>query len=86
MPLMYTLLEDRREQDCSEYIADCMGAIVQRFFRYTGAEHFEFPLFTERYRPQQKRETAEEIKTRLIDRLREGSNDGCDEPCGNPVA
>lgn len=53
-------VEATREWNCQSYIADALGAITTRLFRYTGADKFYFPLFTESLEEYKKEETKSE--------------------------
>lgn len=54
-----------------EYTANCIGAITQRIFRWSGAENFELPLYSELDKPKLPKLSAAEIKQHVIAALSE---------------
>jgi hypothetical protein len=68
--LLYNVEAYLRERDCAEYTADVTGALLIRVYRYTGAENFDFPLFSDRYKEKPKEMTAQEIKEHVLSLLR----------------
>jgi hypothetical protein len=52
------------------YVADCLSAITTRLFRWSGAEDFEMPLFSELINKKSvPKLTTGEIKENIVSRL-----------------
>lgn len=67
---LQSLIEiDVREQIWKNYVADVIGTLTTRIYRWSGDEDFEIPLYSELFKPQKSKETAQDIKQRVIDRL-----------------
>lgn len=60
---------DAMEREWQAYVADTIGALAIRIFRWTGYEQFEMPLFSELHKKKVKQLTAEEIKENVIRKL-----------------
>lgn len=56
-----------------KYLADCIGILTTRMFRWSGADNFELPIFSDMIEPENKVKemTAEEIKAHVLKRLSE---------------
>lgn len=55
------------------YVADTLAAITIRLFRWSGADKFELPLFSELMEKKTiQNESASDIKQRILDRLANG--------------
>ena len=53
-------------------MADTFGAILLRFYKYTGApDDFDIPFYSEQFTPKPKELTAEEIKNNVVRKLLE---------------
>lgn len=61
--------QEAKRREWETYTADSIGAIVTRLFRWSGAENFEYPLYSELGKPKAKQQSAEEIKNSIIKRL-----------------
>jgi hypothetical protein len=52
------------------YVADCLSAITTRLFRWSGAEEFEMPLFSDMINKKSvPKLTTGEIKENIVNRL-----------------
>lgn len=58
-----------RQEACAVYTADCLGALVNAFYRTHGADDFEMTLFSEIGKPKPKPKTAAEIKQDILNKL-----------------
>ena len=57
-----------------KYMADCIGSMTERLYRWSGAEKYDIPLFSEIIEPEKSTKdtrTAEEIKNDILARLSE---------------
>lgn len=58
-----------RQEACAAYTADCLGALVNGYYKANGVDNFEMPLFSEIGKPKPKPKTAAEIKQDILDKL-----------------
>lgn len=70
MNALSVLVEHQTHQDaCAVYTADCLGALVNAFYKTHGADDFELTLFSEIGKPKEKPKTAAEIKENILKKL-----------------
>lgn len=64
--------KDIEDLTWQRYVADCIGSLTQRVYRFTGAEGFTIPVYSELLDPSVSKKdvrTAEEIKNDIVKRL-----------------
>lgn len=62
--ILYTEIADRQWQ---YYTADALAALTTRLFKWSGAESFELPLYSELYdKKQTKPMTAQEVYDHVL--------------------
>ena len=69
-PLIYCVDDYLRRKVWEEYTADCQGAIIRRLMIMSGAESCDIPLYSDLYKKEPEKMSTEDIKNRILERLK----------------